>query len=243
MNRRDAIRMGGTALALWACHDPSGPTADYPEARLRARPREPISKLPPGVTPLELAAGRDGLMVVPDGATPTSGWPLAVLLHGSGGNAEYWDPVHAIAQDLGLVLLLPESRFGSWDSQDFTADSEFIDRALLRVFARCEIDARRIAIGGFSAGGGYALTLGIANGDLFGDVFAFAPARLTVLQRHGSPSFYVAHGTADTSVPITVSRDEIVPELEERGYVVNFEEFEGGHVVPAGIAARALARI
>ena len=50
-----------------------------------------------------------------------------------------------------------------------------INRALEEASARCAIDRNRLAIGGFSDGASYALSLGLANGDVFSFVIAFSP--------------------------------------------------------------------
>jgi phospholipase/carboxylesterase len=96
-----------------------------------------------------------------------------------------------------------------------------------------------VAVGGYSDGASYALSLGIANGDLFSHVLAFSPGFLTPTGQRGSPRIFVVHGTRDRWLPIDSCSRRIVPRLERAGYEVLYREFEGGHVVPPGIAREA----
>ena len=54
-----------------------------------------------------------------------------------------------------------------------------------RPTSRCSIDRRRIAVGGFSDGATYALTLGVSNGDLFPAVIAFSPGGIVARRAAG----------------------------------------------------------
>ena len=157
------------------------------------------------------------------------------MLHGAGGSAAHiWPSVKIDAEDHGVAVLMPDSRGWSWDYHlgNFGDDRRFIDTALAETFRRVPVDAGHVALGGFSAGATMALSLGTSNGDLFGWIFAFSPTGIEVTGRTGHPRFLVAHGTADTVVPIGLSSREIVPALRASGdWVVN-REFPGGeHVV------------
>ena len=82
--------------------------------RLLARPTSPPSDttVPTGLRPLGLGSGRDGLIYVPVGyGTKDDEAPLALMLHGAGGNARSGiSPFLNLADETGLVLLAPESR-------------------------------------------------------------------------------------------------------------------------------------
>ena len=111
---------------------------------------------------------------------------------------------------------------------------------LEHAFSRCAVDKTRVAVGGYSDGASYALSLGIANGDLFSHVLAFSPGFLAPPSQRGSPRIFVAHGTRDGWLPIDSCSRRIVPRLERAGYELRYREFEGGHVVPPSIAREAL---
>jgi phospholipase/carboxylesterase len=96
-----------------------------------------------------------------------------------------------------------------------------------------------VAIGGYSDGASYTLSLGIANGDLFTHVLAFSPGFVAPPGRAGSPRIFVSHGTRDGWLPIERCSRRIVPQLERIGYEVRYREFEGGHVVPPEIGREA----
>jgi predicted esterase len=56
----------------------------------------------------------------------------------------------------------------------------------------------------------------------------------------GKPRVYVSHGISDHVLPVTTSRNFIVPTLSSEDYDVTYEEFDGGHEVPASISESAL---
>jgi predicted esterase len=160
--------------------------------------------------------------------------------------------------------LAPDSRGRTWDAvlaqQDtlidaltgdthlagFGPDVTFLDAALARVFATVSVDPARVAIGGFSDGATYALSLGLINADLFSCIVAFTPGFIVggvpdnVDER---PSVFVSHGRADRIFPIDSCSRRIVQSLRGRRYEVTFREFDGGHEIPDSIASEAIAWI
>ena len=122
---------------------------------------------------------------------------------------------------------------------DYGADVARIDCALQFAFDHCTIDANRVAIEGFSDGASYALSLGLTNGDLFAQVFAFSPGFMAPYTARGNPRIYVTHGVFDPTLPIRCSRDNIVPQLRKGGYDVDYREFKGFHMVPKWAIKRA----
>jgi predicted esterase len=172
--------------------------------------------------------------------TPVSGpLPLFVMFHGAGQSAEralrYLGSAPA---DAGVAVLAPSARDSSWDAirDSFGRDVTFVNRALERVFETVAVDPARLAVGGFSDGATYALSLGLINGDLFSRVVAFSPGFVVDGPPHGKPRFFISHGTADQILPIDTCSRAIVPTLRKRGYDVTFREFDGGHDVPVEIA-------
>ena len=119
------------------------------------------------------------------------------------------------------------------------SDLNSIDRALEQAFARCRIDARRIAIGGHSDGAGNALTFGLSNGDLFSAVIAIAPAGIVVQKAVGKPRVLVAHGTRDTVIPPRMGA-AVVRQLRSSSYKVTYHRFVGGHEVPLDVSRGAI---
>jgi phospholipase/carboxylesterase len=243
MSRRDFLVRGLGALAaptLQSCGLFSSETKFRP--RLTARPGSPTVTPLRGLTPLGLGLGRDGLLYVPDSYSPDTPAPLFVALHGAGGSGSSWASYPARAEARGMVLLAPDSRSGTWDLArgDFGPDVEFLDRALRYTFQNCRIDPVRVALGGFSDGASYALSLGVSNGDLFSHLVAYSPGFYEPSDPIGSPRIYVSHGTRDDVLPVTISRDGIVPDLRRAGYDVTYQEFEGYHEVPSEISESAL---
>jgi phospholipase/carboxylesterase len=230
---------------MMALRDSSWSNIDDDDARGRlvARPSAPTLDIVPGLHALGLARGRDALLYVPRSYHVERSAPLAVMLHGAGGDAAHgMSLLRGLADDAGLVLLAPSSRDNTWDLllDDFGPDVEFIDAALDATSERCAIDPERVAVGGFSDGASYALSLGLTNGDLFTHVIAFSPGFMAPAVRIGSPQCYLSHGVGDTVLPIARCSRRIVPALEHHGYDVRYREFDGAHVVPDDVARDAL---
>jgi predicted esterase len=186
---------------------------------------------------------RDAILYVPTGYRPEQPAPFVLSLHGAGGNqTSGLFPLQALADEAGLLLLSPASRGRTWDVilGAFGPDIDFIDRALTAAFARCAIDPTRMAVAGFSDGASYALSIGIANGDLFPNVIAFSPGFAAPGREHGEPRFFVSHGTRDAVLPIDRTSRRVVPQLEKVGYDVEYREFDGPHTVPPEIAREAV---
>ena len=214
-------------------------------ARLRARvPQEPPAHAPAaGRRALGLARGRDGLVHVPPQAAAGIPSPLLVLLHGAGSSASRaLDLLAGVADRAGFVLLAPDSRASTWDviAGGYGADVAFLDRALAQVLARCPVQRGRVALGGFSDGASYALSLGLTNGDLFGRLLAFSPGFMAPAGQVGRPAIYVSHGVEDAVLPIDRCSRRLVPALRDAGCDVTYDEFDGGHVVPPAVAGRAV---
>ena len=98
----------------------------------------------------------------------------------------------------GLVLIAPASKGQTWSilRSEEDHDLESVNLALAEAYERCEIDRTRIAVGGFSDGGTYALTLGLSNGELFRSIMALSPGGIVGGQQAGVPRVFVSHGTA-----------------------------------------------
>ncbi len=211
--------------------------------RLDVRFQRPETTGTSGLYRLGPEDDRDGLLLVPGGYIPERPTPLLVMLHGAGGSAQHGlSYVLEAVEPEGMILLAPESRGQTWDiiASGYGPDVELINRLLGEVFSRYTVDPRHLAIGGFSDGASYALSLGVANGDFFTHIIAFAPGSMAPMEIHGKPRIFIAHGKQDAVLPIDRCSRRIVPQLRERGYDTAYHEFEGGHSVPAGIARVAV---
>jgi predicted esterase len=216
---------------------PTG-AADSP-FRLEARPRVEAKPCAAGEYELQVAPGRRALMRVtrPNRRSPA----LLVALHGAGsGGAPGGLYAFRGAWDVpGLVIVAPAAAGSAWTLDEI--DVHFVDRALQRAFARCRVDAKRVAIGGFSSGAGMALWLGLTNGDLFRGVIALSGGGSLPDQRVGRPQIFVAHGVRDQVIPIELGGDAIVRRLRsDGGYRIAYRRFAGGHRVVSAIARAAV---
>ncbi len=209
---------------------------------MSARPVEVKETAPKGLRKLGLDGERDGVLYVPHGYRVERPAPLALMLHGAGGNAQHGlSLLQRFADESGMLLLAPDSRRQTWDVivDRYGLDVSYIERALAQTFSRYAVDPKRIAVGGFSDGASYALSLGVVNGDLFTHVIAFSPGFMAPTRQQGSPRVFISHGTRDQVLPIQRCSRRIVPQLKGAGYDVWYREFDGGHTIPTEIARGA----
>ena len=245
ISRRRFGALAGGVLAPFAFNDACASPAQNGAAdgaRLTARPKAGTRTTAQGTAKLGLDPSRDAILHVPANAA-AGAVPLLVLLHGAGGSGErQMQRLRAAIDAAGIAVLAPDSRGQTWDAirATFGRDIAFLNRALDRVFETLAVDPERVGVGGFSDGATYALSLGLTNGDLFRRIIAFSPGFVVDGPRQGKPRFYISHGRADEILPIERCSGLIVPALKQLGYDVTFREFEGGHEVPAAIAAEGL---
>ena len=229
-------------LSLSSCT--TSPTeVDIGDPRLTAKLRAPNQIPTKGLTQLDLGGDRDGFLYVPENYSPDRAMPMLVALHGAGGSSSNWSSYRYRAEERDMIVLAIDSRLRTWDLilGNYGDDLQFLNRALKHTFLRCNIDQEHIALGGFSDGATYALSLGISNGDLFSHLIGYSPGYvISVDPLVGKPKIYISHGTSDSVLPVQGSRENIVPTFINNGYEVTYNEFDGGHQVPATISEAAL---
>ncbi len=212
--------------------------------RLQSRPGVPAPGQPPvGLLPLGPEGERDALLYVPTTYRAETPLPLVLMLHGAGGTARGGiEPLLGSAEAANLILVSPRSRGRTWDAVGGLEgrDVPFVDAILAETMGRYAIDPAQVAVAGFSDGASYALTLGLANGDLFRAIIGFSPGFRAGRQPRGRPRVFVSHGVSDDILPIDRCSRRIVPALKDEGYDVRYEEFAGGHEIPPAIVAAAL---
>jgi phospholipase/carboxylesterase len=231
VSRRRFLAQGIAAAATVACGGTS-PNTPSQDGRFVVNPVAPTGSVQPGDSLLGLSPTRDARLYVPPSYDPARPTPLLLGFHGAGGSGTGWlNSTRGMADAHGFVILAPDSRDVSWDAirGAFGPDIDFISSALAATFERVNVDSTRMAIGGFSDGATYALSVGLANGDAFPKVIAFSPGFVIDAPPHGQPRFFIAHGTSDQILPINNCSRRIVPILRNGGYDVTYHEFAGGH--------------
>jgi predicted esterase len=189
------------------------------------------------------APARSALLHVPASWSPERPAPLALMLHGSGGDPQQGlDILQPAAEEAGVIVLAPASLEYTWDGVlgDIGPDLASIDGLLDWVFERYPIAERHVAVGGFSDGASYALALALGNGDLFRHCVALSPGFIPQVRERGRPALYISHGTDDRVLPIARCSRPIVRALQGARYEVAYREFRGGHEIPAQIASEAV---
>ncbi|MGY1822757.1 alpha/beta hydrolase [Geodermatophilus sp. SYSU D00079] len=210
------------------------------DGRLDSRPStSPAGRpFPVGLTSLDLGGRAEALVAVPDADGPR---PLLVFCHGAGGTAaQGLVAIGEAATARGVIVLATTSVARTWDliAGGLGRDVAVLDAALGRVLGAHPVS--RVAVGGFSDGASYALSLGLANGDLLDTVLAFSPGFVAAPAHRGSPRIWISHGTGDRVLPVDRCGRRVSRELAAAGYDVTYEEFDGGHVVRPDLVTAAL---
>jgi len=218
---------------------------DPPPNRMSARPgtASPATPIAPGLHPLGFRTERDALLYVPESSAKLDRAPLVLSLHGASRDANRGiELLRTLSDEHGFLLLAPATARGTWDiiTGPGGPDAKFINRSMARIFELRKIDPARIAMAGFSDGASCALSLGLANGDLFSAVLGFSPGFVVDLERVGKPPVFISHGTVDQVLPIDECSRRIVPQLKQEGYRVTYREFEGKHELPPAVASEAM---
>ena len=175
--------------------------------------------------------------MVPDRPAPQE---LLIYFHGAQGRAADGLAVFQPFTERGLLVLLVSSQRTTWDLMHgrLGPDVAALDTVLSELLLRYPV--RRTALAGFSDGASYALTLGLANGDLVQHVLAFSPGFVRTLAAVGEPRVWVSHGTDDQVLPIALCGRRIVGQLRDDGYEVRYLEFDGGHVLRSADVSAAV---
>lgn len=195
----------------------------------------PQDGIPYGSTRLGLSDdGRDGTLYVPKTYQHGSPAPLLIMLHGFAGWGDEMRSIFALAEEFGVIVIAPESREVTWGKEipGFDADVRYIGAAYRKVAAFFDLDPDRVALAGRSDGAGYALSMGLAYGDIFNHLLIFAGGSMLPYRKKGKPKVFIAHGTLDKTMPIDVTARKFVAELKADGYEVTYREYDGGHGTP-----------
>jgi len=211
----------------------------------------PILTAHPSATTSALAAGETMLanraVAYRPKSLPAGPAPLLVLLHGASGYPiNFLQGMEPVADRLGLILLYPHSRGQTWDfilnvSMERDPwrgqDSAQLDQSLADLFSRAAIDPHRVVLLGFSDGAGYALSLGVANPQLFSAVIALSPGIFVAPDRSDRRQrVFVAHGRSDRVLSFANTSETIVRELRAEGVNLHFRPFAGDHQIdPAAL--------
>ena len=234
MNRRGFLRLGAASVAAWL-------HADVVQAQAAA-PAAPGAP-PFGESRLGISNdGRDGVIYVPKSYKETTPVPLLIMLHGFAGWADEMKSTYALAEEFGVVVIAPESRTLTWGqaAPGFDPDVKFISAAYRKVTNAINVDPARVGLGGRSDGAGYALSMGLAYGDIFNHVIVFSGGMMNPIRRKGMPRVFISHGTNDRILPIDRCGRRISSGLKARGYDVTFREFDGDHEIPGDIVRQGL---
>lgn len=214
----------------------------------RGRLQTPVQRMP---SKPPLAAGehalspgrRGGVLIVPETLKTDRPAALWIFFHGAGGARDQGQKIlGARAEKAGALLLIPESRLGTWDviAGAYGPDVAALDAALAKVFTHFAVDPKQRVAAGFSDGASYALSLGLGNGDVISHVLAFSPGFAAPAEVHGQAKLYVTHGIGDRVLPIDRCSRTLVPRLRRAGFTIEYVEFDGPHTVPPELVKKGV---
>lgn len=243
MNRRQFLTHGAAAAAVIGSGGLLLGRSLGDPGRLTTRPHKPTKTITPGEHVVADEAGRRAILFVPPSYDPARAAPFFLALHGATGSGDRMlSGSRAAAEAHGVVMLSPSSHDYTWDAIRGTYAGDFaqIDRLMNDVFDQCTIDPQRIAVGGFSDGATYALSIGLINGDVFTHLVGHSAGFIIGGTRHGRPKVFLSHGRQDNILPIDQCGRRIAAQLRRDGYDLRFDEFDGGHTATGEMRERAV---
>jgi phospholipase/carboxylesterase len=177
---------------------------------------------------------RDGTLYVPKTYKAGTAMPVVMWLHGLAGSGEGSRGLFPLAEELGFIVIAPESRRITWGNEipGFDDDVHFLGPAYRHVANLVDLDPDHVALAGVSDGAGYALSMGLAYGNVFQHLMVFSGGLMIPFRKQGKPRIFLAHGVNDTQMPIDLTARKFVPQLKAEGYEVTYREYQGGHRVP-----------
>lgn len=245
MAKRTGLTIMTAALLLGACGSAEARPSKSPVLSAR-----PIADGPASLAPGKTRLANGAVAYVPP--TAKGPRPLLVLLHGAGGKADrFLDRFVELADRERIVLLAVQSRGATWDLVPrkgtggdgplamkmpaqirFGDDVSRVDAALGELFGRTPVDPGRVALAGFSDGASYALSLGLANPQLFAGIIAMSPGFVMVPEKlPRAQRIFIAHGRRDKILSFRVAEHDILGLLVDVGLEPLFRPFEGDHAI------------
>ena len=185
-------------------------------------------------------------------------YPLLTVLHGAGRQDELLMKAYkGEAERRQAFFLIPRSLHPTWDlivtsasgaepprvpGQETSAarpDADFLEYALDLIYRRYPIDSDRQALVGYSDGASYALSVGLANPELFRALLCWAAGFVAISAETAAagtprPHVLLEYGTHDELFPFEQVAVPMRQQLEELGCAVHFRVDEGGRHWPSG---------
>lgn len=174
-------------------------------------------------------------LYVPAGYRSDRKWPLAVALHGWGGDENTLfegrrnGEIKRVAEAHGYLVVCPKGR-GPTSFYLGAAEQDVLE-VIASVRRDYAIDDERIFLLGHSMGGHGAWAIAASHPEMFAAIAPIAgigsPLVTGRLKRLAGIPWLVTHGTADQVVPIEESR-RMVAAGRRLGIEIRFDEVEGG---------------
>lgn len=199
------------------------------------------------------------IVVHPDGYRAGGRYPMIILLHGYGANMADLAGLAPAIHETGYVYACPNAPvavpigagvmgygWGAIGEQRTPEETQHIEELLLAFFdevmEQYDVSPGRVALGGFSQGGGMTVRLGLPRPDLFAGLFALSSGvgdldeiKDRLPEQRNQPIF-VAHGTEDPFLMDGRAQRSLAL-LKAEGYTPEYHEYAMAHeITPAVIA-------
>ncbi|MPZ48296.1 MAG: hypothetical protein GEU75_03115 [Dehalococcoidia bacterium] len=197
------------------------------------------------------------VLLRPDGAAADAGQPVVVLLHGFGASMYDLASLASAIDADGYVYAFPNAPYRvdlgygqmgySWalgrpgvepGLPDAPSIEEMLDGLMADLSRRAGAEPGRMALGGFSQGGGLTLRYGLPRPETFAGLavlsgfFRDADLVRPLLPEARTQPVFIAHGTADQMVGGEAGLTTKAF-LEQMGYSPEYHEYEMGHQISA----------
>ena len=227
------------ALSCAACNQPIGaPALSEPDTGAGELRPVSLDVLPAGVYPQKIER-QDGKLLrytisVPSGYSQAKPAPLVLALHfgtgrrGRGPTPEFFGRsilevlVEPALEDLGAVVIAPDSVAGRWNNAENEAA---LLRILNRVVSTYNIDESKVLVTGFSMGGSGTWYMAARHPDRFSAAIPIA-ARPPREEVDWKIPLYVIHSRDDTVAPFART-EAYVTQLKSQDVDVQFVPLDG----------------
>ena len=197
------------------------------------------------------------LNIYPDDYDPALPYPLVIMLHGFGANMKDLATLAPMVERQGYLYCCPNApipfdiglgmagygwhpRREEATPEDFQKAEDLLKEFFEEVFQQLGATPGRIALLGFSQGGGMTYRCGLSEPETFAGLVALSaslpdPEQLRPkLPSQRRQPIFIAHGRSDPLVPLD-SAQATRKFLEEEGYQPAYHEYDMAHEIPPAV--------
>lgn len=193
------------------------------------------------------------ITVYPDDYKENTNYPMVILLHGYGADMSDLAGLVPAMHRTGYIYVIPNAPvqiqiapgitgygWGAIGDHATPQEIEYVNELLLGFFdevsQRYDVPPGRIALGGFSQGGGVSIRIGLTRPEIFAGIFILSSGvrsieeiRNTLPENRTQPIFF-AYGTQDPFLVDGLAEKSIAL-LQSEGYTIDSHEYDMAHEI------------